>query len=501
LGADAAGGAEAGLRLAAGLWVTTTGAVALALTVAARHWPLVHDGPILHYIAWRLLEGAAPYRDLFDMNLPGVYLVHMAGLTALGGGQAGFRALDLLLLAGAATGLLAMLAGAGALAGVAAAALFWLYHLAGGAWNAAQRDLMACAPLAWAAAAVLVHRRGGRPGFLGASALLVGVAACVKPHALLLAPVPLALAWRTGPGNRRVAIPVVGAALVVPLAATLAWVLARGGLPAFLDLAAGYLVPLYSRLGRDGFAAAMSLYGFGAPALPLLLAWAAAGTWVLWRPGPRDAHAATLAAGLAYGVVHFLAQGKGWEYHLYPLALFAAASGAAGLGTALAARRRGAAALLIGLGVLTTVALGVKGRQNLHAPWVAETLDRAETLARDLRPLAAAGGTVQVLDTTAGGVHALYLAGARQPTRFLYDFPFHHDVQHPYVQGLRRELLAGLAARPPTAVVLFEQGWPAGGYERLAAFPELERWLAAGYRVAREGPGYRLYRPRAAATG
>ena len=38
----------------------------------SRHWPLVHDAPIMHYLAWRISEGAVPYRDLFDMNFPGV---------------------------------------------------------------------------------------------------------------------------------------------------------------------------------------------------------------------------------------------------------------------------------------------------------------------------------------------------------------------------------------------------------------------------------------------
>ena len=110
--------------------------------------------------------------------------------------------------------------------------------------------------------------------------------------------------------------------------------------------------------------------------------------------------------------------------------------------------------------------------------------------------MVAAGGLVQVLDTTEGGIHALYRLGARQPTRFLYDFHFYHDVDHPYVRRLRGELLEGLRARPPGAVVLFETGWPSGGYERLDAFPELARWLRHGYRLRDEGDGYRLYVPR-----
>jgi hypothetical protein len=115
-----------------------------------------------------------------------------------------------------------------------------------------------------------------------------------------------------------------------------------------------------------------------------------------------------------------------------------------------------------------------------------------------LRPLVSAGGLVQVLDTTEGGIHALLRLRVRQPSRFLYDFHFYHDVDHPYVRRLRAELMGALRARPPMAVLMFERGWPVGGYERLAGFPELRSWLSEGYRIAEEADGYRLYVGRAA---
>jgi hypothetical protein len=141
-------------------------------------------------------------------------------------------------------------------------------------------------------------------------------------------------------------------------------------------------------------------------------------------------------------------------------------------------------------------ALAVKGVRNLDAAWIARTHARAQAVADAVAPVVAAGGTVQVLDTTDGGLHALYRLGARQPTRFLYDFHFYHHVEQPYIRRLRAELLAGLRARPPGAVVLFERGWPGGGYERLRAFPELAQWLEAGYQVVREGDRFRVYAPR-----
>ena len=98
-----------------------------------------------------------------------------------------------------------------------------------------------------------------------------------------------------------------------------------------------------------------------------------------------------------------------------------------------------------------------------------------------------------------GGIHALLRLRARQPSRFLYDFHFYHDVSDPYVRGLRAELMAALRRRPPAAVVLFTPGWPSGGYERVAGFPELDGWLRDGYQVTEEGDGFRLYVERAAA--
>jgi hypothetical protein len=200
-----------------------------------------------------------------------------------------------------------------------------------------------------------------------------------------------------------------------------------------------------------------------------------------------------LGTGLAYGVFHFWVQGRGWEYHLYPLALFAAALGGAGLGAVLAGGRRTLAALLVIALVSTAGGLWTKGQRNLAPAWIDEKVARVDRLSTVLRPVAAAGGSVQVLDTAEGGIHALLRLRAREPSRFLYDFPFYHDVGHAYVRRLRAELMDALRADPPAAVVVLERGWPTGGYERVTRFPELERWLLSDYRLSEEGDGFRLY--------
>ena len=51
-------------------------------------------------------------------------------------------------------------------------------------------------------------------------------------------------------------------------------------------------------------------------------------------------------------------------------------------------------------------------------------------------------------------------------------------------------------ARPPRWVVLFEHGWPAGGYERVEGFPALRDRLRTRYRVATRGDGFTIHAKR-----
>ncbi len=482
------------------LAVALVGLSALRLAWLSRGWPLVHDAPLMHYIAWRILDGAVPYRDLFDMNFPGVYAAHLLLLLTLGPGDLAFRAFDLGLLLIAGSGLWIALRASGAWGGPAAAALFALYHLAGGPWLAGQRELLLCGALAWGAAGVMASidaPERAQIRRLGGAALALGVAVWVKPHAIVLVPALACWTWWAcrGPARGR-ALAAVGLGVALPGLAILAWLGWTGGLGAFADITLGYLLPLYSRLGRNDLLHELAGRDYGLAVLAGLAAWAALGAVALAR-GRRWKELGILGAGLAYGAAHFWIQGRGWEYHFYPLALFAVALGGAGLGVAAEGRRLVGVALALTLTV-TAGALWIKGQRNLAPAWIEAKLGRVARITAALGPIVAAGGTVQVLDTAEGGVHALLRLHAREPSRFLYDFHFHHDVSHPYVRRLRAELMGALRLRPPAAVVVFVPGWPEGGYERLAAFPDLHRWLLEGYRVAEEGDGYRLHVGRAA---
>ena len=485
-------------------WVVVAGLGGVVLYVGwlSLPWPLIHDAPIMHYVAWRIGQGAVPYRDLFDMNFPGVYLLHLLVLKTLGAGDGAWRLFDLLWLALASLLIAQLAAPWGRLASVGGALFFAAYHLGGGAWQAGQRDFLLCPFLLAGALGVARwhERQENRALLLGGLALGAGLT--IKPHATLfaLALMVLVLATRQAGRSRGNALAMfTGGLLVVPLA-VVTWLAAIGGLGAWREIVFDYLLPLYSRLGRGD---SWTVYRWSLwPAIALALA-LSIGHTVAWRR-LTFRHAVVLI-GLGYGLLHYVGQGKGWEYHLYPLAAFAAVLLFSEVAAVLCAHRvLVGVPLIAGLAVLVAL-LGYTGAVTAKADWIWDKERTVRGLTHDLETLRRPGGlegllrpgdVVQVLDTTDGGVHALLRLGLAQPTRFLYDFHFFHDTDRPAIKALRAEFVAGLDLSAPRFVVLFRRGWPSGGEERIKGFPELARLLADRYVIAVGRPDYVLYAKR-----
>ena len=476
------------------------------LVWASRGWPLIHDAPLMHYIAWLIDQGGVPYRDAFDMNLPGAYLLHLAVLRVGGAGDVAWRLFDLGWLA-ATCGVLVVYCRriSHGWAAAAAALLFAVYHLSGGAWHAGQRDFLLCLLLLLGALGIARGTEQGAPGALVWGGLVLGAAMTIKPHAALYWIVCAVIAardrsWAVSPG--RAAALVIAAGLVAP-AAVFGWLAWRGGLGPFLDVFSGYVVPLYSRVGRVSPGQAIAWHAYGRPLIALL------GLLVvlaLLAPSSRNPARKGLAlVGVLYGIVHFVLQGKGWEYQLYPLMVFGCALAPAAVvswrrfGVARALDLFGARRpLALAAWALLVVVLGVKGVEASDARWIAEKARRVESIRRDLEPLVPPGATVQVMDTTSGGIHSLLRLHLRQPTRFIYDFQFFHDVGDPRIEALRAEFLRGLEAGRPAAIVILQQSWPdpGDGYRRLETFPRLREYLERAYEPPLERPGYRIYAKR-----
>jgi hypothetical protein len=475
-------------------------ALAIYLGWRSWSWPLIHDAPIMHYVAWLVAQGALPYRDVFDMNVPGVYLLHLGVIRTLGEGDRAWRIFDLAWLGLTAAALFGFSRRMGdAWSGSGAALLFVLYHLSGGAWRAGQRDFLLVLFLVLAAwGAARAWESGGARGPLLWGGLAAGTGLMIKPQAALfwIACAAVAAGSARRAGSLRALVLWCAAGLAVP-AAIMGWLAWRGGAGAFFAIATGYVLPLYSRVGRVSVWEGVRWHVYGWQIWSCLIVLGALGLFVRHQK-PYGVRRWLALAGAVYGLLHFAIQGKGWEYHLYPLAAFLCALAS----VPIAARAEGArfgrvsrafASVVL---VVAVALLGVKGVEAAEARWIADKEARVSSLVRDLAGVLGPGASVQVMDVTEGGIHALLRLHVRQPTRFLYDFHFFHDEQDPRIQALRGEFAGDLERGRPAAVVVFRDTWRRQGYERLKEFPAVYLLLEREYRLAVEGDGYRIYAKR-----
>jgi hypothetical protein len=198
------------------------------------------------------------------------------------------------------------------------------------------------------------------------------------------------------------------AGLTVPVL-IMGWLAWRGGAGPFASILTGYVLPLYSHVGRVPVWGAVHGHVFGWEIWSCLVALGLLGFARAVAP-PHGIRRGLAVLGAVYGALHFALQGKGWEYHLYPFAVFLCALAsmplAAPAKTAEPSRWAAASALsrAITLAVLALAVslLATKGVDASDAPWIAEKERRVASLVRDLQPLAGAG-PVQVMDVTGGG--------------------------------------------------------------------------------------------------
>ena len=260
-------------------------------------------------------------------------------------------------------------------------------------------------------------------------------AALIKPTAMLLIALPvLAIGWlRLG----EIAWIVVGAAATaLPVFALLA---VRGGLYDFVIMLQE-LLPLYAALETR-------------PILEVL----SAVEWMMATGGLAVAAALSIAApkpprvrvmiGLTvFGLIHLLAQRKGWSYHIYPLAVGTACWGAWSL--AFLSRWRVIACLAITAATLCWLVPGSCYRPEFYVAFAAASGMQSALEAAWPRRAGADAGTGWCFLVMAR-------AGMRQATPHIQWFSL--LVSEP---AKRRVFLASLKAHPPVAFLLTNSQWP-----------------------------------------
>lgn len=484
----------------------------MTIVVASLRWRMVHDGPIMMYTAMLINRfGLVPYRDFFDMNMPGAHLFYAIIGRCFGYGDLGFRLADLCALAGLLALTWMFLRRFGVLVAWFASVVYALLYLREGPMMSLQRESLLLLPIIGAlCAATALTKTGGTVKAIMAG-LLFGIAATLKPHSAIGFPFVLlfqVIATRheapgeDGPNMSAGKVVLAGCvAFCLPIAVMVVYLWRQGALSTFIEIATNYW-PLYGELdaghrpvtGRTRIGYLVHSYvllgGYQLWLIP-----AAAGLYhalFRCRLDPLRKRLVTLVALLAFAYSIYPAiSGQFWKYHwlifAYLMVVLSAfcfiphPDGTTG-------KRRFLPALVACAVVLVMVDAphGCKPYFDFAdaVPWEG----RPDAIAEFLRNHLEEGDTVQPLDWAVGGaVHGMLMAEAKVATPFIYAFHFYHHVSHDYIQELRRRFIKAFEGAKPRYVVQYtgEEGWVSGN-DTTRQFDELDDILREHYVVQAE---------------
>jgi hypothetical protein len=517
------------------LLVLPLAALAVFLVIDTLHWRLVGDATLMHYEAFLLDHGFAPYRQIVDVNLPGCFLLDWTVIHLFGPGALAWRIFDFALIAAAAAAMIAIARPYDWLGGLFAAVFFFTLHVHDGVDQAGERDLVLAVLLLIACAAIFSALRGSSARYSILFGFACGAATLIKPTALLwmagiLILAAIALRRRNHPLTPHLLAAFTS--FLAPIALTLVFLAREHALHAFFAALTG-LTAYHAHIDR--FPLWFLVEHLVPSALyPVIVLWL---VLVIANRSGRTFEGAALGFSVLVGIASFILQGKAFPYHRYPLEAF----------------------LFLPIGIDATVALrmtashaGTPGAPSLrahrgHAGWASlqpiaalalllyPTLilapswlirathydwqhdDFTQSLTADLTTLASQNpsgpslsGQIQCLDMTAGCLGTLYNLRLVQSTGFLYDCYFFHQPQNAVTLASRDQFLSDLKNSPPRVIVLSNQnclGEPLA-WLRPDAWPQFSTWLAAHYSlnverdpqrpirwwpVAENPPGYRIY--------
>ncbi len=159
--------------------------VFLAQAAASLSWRIEHDSPLLLYMSFLMDRfGYVPYRDFFDMNMPGAFWMNLLIGRLAGYQDLGYRIVDLAMLAIIMACTWLWMRSFSRLAAWASAILFGFLYTLWGPLVALQREYLLLLPISVGLA--IYRRQAGRAGSADlALGLAFGIAATIKPQAAI----------------------------------------------------------------------------------------------------------------------------------------------------------------------------------------------------------------------------------------------------------------------------------------------------------------------------
>ncbi len=485
----------------------------LAEAYYSLRWRMVHDGPILFYMGF-LIENfnAVPFRDFFDMNMPGAHLLNALVGAIFGFTDSGFQKANILFLFATLVLIFLWLRSFGLISAWTATNLFGVVFLQYGPAMSMQREFLSLPFLLLALICYSSKSFFPKRVMYLFCGLAVGCAVLIKPQTgLLLAVFPVIDGWqlfhdRKGIYFKKWAIDFIWliAGFTLPVIGTLLYLKSNNALMDFWEIATGYW-PLYTEInarleissGWEKFPTSIaSIPSIGIHSLWLLPAACSSifilSTGVSNRTNRKKIF--LMIGGVCVSLIEVIIANKYWEYHWLPMILFMIMLACTGLASSRFNRLlpNVLGIFLVGILVLHPAEyfiLQISGNP-LPSPQGGRVDEITEYLKKNLDP----GDTVQPLDWSNGAVQAMLMSRAQPATRYLYDFHFFHHISTPEIKHLRADFLHQLQLAHPKVVIEFYEGRPwVNGTDTTRSFAELNQYLDEKYYVDVDRGGYRIW--------
>lgn len=241
------------------LFLALLAIIFLAQLIVSLGWRLHYDTSFMHYVGYLINEhGFVPYREIFEVNMPGTYLFHMAIGKMFGYSDLAFRMVDVAWLIATFTVTWFVMRPFGRITALASCLLFSLIYLRIGSSMSLQRDVIVILPIT--TALLLTTRRSPWRSvnltyfLLGA---LFAVAALIKPHMAIGLPAMVvykSIDYTHGSRTAKTfikAFTIGGFFALLGFLSTLAipfiWLWRIGAISSFWDILSSF-TPLYSQL-------------------------------------------------------------------------------------------------------------------------------------------------------------------------------------------------------------------------------------------------------------
>lgn len=466
-------------------------------------WPLTHDEAPLFYETFLMQNGKTPYKDFFDFQMPGSYILYYLLGVISNFGPLRIRILDLLILTTIIFITYQALKKFSYIPALTAGILFALQYLSGGPSLSLQREYLILIFLSLAVFLSLQDSLSNNHRLI--LGFLFGLAASIKPHAviglipIILFDIPPFVSLRDSSWLKKLLPYFIG--FFTPILLIIIWLASTNALIPFLDIAFNYW-SLYSQINGElvVLSSAERLFYI----LNLVWRFGGHGLWLIpaafaiyLNQNKKTYLLASLA--LCYAIYPAFT-GQFFAYHyilfLYFIIILASLSISDSQFPNPNSRITNLSSFLFLLTLTFTIRPSQTFLRQLNNQPIVTSSDRAVEIANFLEKNLKHGDFIQPLDWTGGTLLAMLQTRAPIATNYVFDFYFYHHISNPYIQNLRSDFMNQLIKSRPRFIIEVtsaDKPWVGGDDTTRAKFPELQTFLDENYSITIQKDDYMIY--------